>query len=165
MRRAVLVSAGAMLLTLGAADAHARHYRHHRRHHPHVFFGGSFVWNPFFHPYPYPYPWPPPYPVYAYPPPPLPPEAEADAETERDARRATYGLVQLRGVPDGAEVALDERFWLTAEALDQRWLAVPEGEHSLAVRVDDRQPVKRRIEITAGRSHVVHFTGLRPPAG
>ena len=131
----------ALVLVSGAAARPMHHPGFHRPFfHPHaggrVFIGGSVFFDPFLYPYyPY-YPVSYPYPVYGYPPP--PPEEEASGpppgpgEEQRSAmedatRRANYGLVQLRGVPDGASVDLDGRFWLTADALDGRWLALPEG--------------------------------------
>jgi hypothetical protein len=150
-------------------------------HRPNVFVTG--FWNPFPYRYPYyryyaPYPlYYPPYPVY-YPPPdesgwgappgevPAEPDAEKTPPAASDeAARASYGLVQLRGVPDGAAVELDGRFWLTATSLDERWLALPDGEHTLSVRVGDADPVVRRIEVRAGKTQVVRFGELpRPPA-
>src|SRR5438067_1084614 len=82
-----------------------------------------------------------------------------------EAERASYGLVQLRGVPDGAAVDLDGRFWLKADGLDQRWLAVPHGEHTLAVRVRGSQPVERRVEVKPGKTSVVRFGPFPQPAG
>jgi hypothetical protein len=64
----------------------------------------------------------------------------------------------LRGVPDGAAVDLDGRFWLTAEDLDQRWLALPRGSHTLTVRVSGTRPIERRIEVKSGATQVVRFT-------
>jgi hypothetical protein len=69
--------------------------------------------------------------------------------------------VQLRGVPDGADVDLDGRFWLAAEALATRWLALPEGEHVLTVRAAERDPIERRVVIVAGKTHIVRFPVLR----
>jgi hypothetical protein len=140
---------------------------------PHVRGG----WHPFVYYYPYPryYPYWVPYPVWAYPPPPYepgwgtapddeppPPEASAPPPGE-EARRASYGLVQLRGVPDGAAVELNGRFWLTAEALDERWLALPDGEHTLAIRVGEAEPVVRRIDVRAGKMRIERFGPF--PAG
>ena len=140
-----------------------------------VFIGGTFGWDPFFAPYFY-YPYPSYYPYYmAYPAyPPAPPQETApgappgdqesggDSPTATptppdDARRVTYGLVQLRGVPDGAAIDLDGRFWLTATDLDKRRLALPEGEHQLTVRVDDAAPVARTIAVVAGKQQSVRL--------
>jgi hypothetical protein len=74
-----------------------------------------------------------------------------------DPSRADYGLVQLRGVPDGAAVELDGRFWLEARELDDRWLALPWGAHTLTVRIEGRAPLERAVEIEAGKTHVVRF--------
>src|SRR5262249_13704483 len=77
------------------------------------------------------------------------------------ARIGTYGLVQLHGVPDGAAVDLDGRFWLTADGLDDRWLALPEGSHTIAVRVGNGTPLKRTVEVKPGASTVVRFPSSR----
>jgi hypothetical protein len=123
---------------------------------PRVYVGGVFhAYGPPYpvYPYPYPYPYPPP-----PPPPPWPePDEPADETEPRELDRASYGLVQLRGVPDGADVDLDGRFWLVAEALDRRWLGLPEGEHTLTVRAPGRSVDERRIVIAAGKTHVVRF--------
>jgi hypothetical protein len=189
----LFLAALALALALGpasSADAQRRGgFSHHGSmghgfggHHPffhsrsHVFIDGGFFFDPFF-PYYYPYPYYAPYPVYPYPPPDdegwsePPPEAEGEprAESEPPAReeaeRASYGLVQLRGVPDGAAVDLDGRFWLKADGLDQRWLAVPHGEHTVAVRVRGSQPVERRVEVKPGKTSVVRFGPFPQPAG
>jgi hypothetical protein len=39
--------------------------------------------------------------------------------------------MQFRGIPDGAQIDLDDRFWLDAQGLDQRWLAIPDGRHTI----------------------------------
>jgi len=54
-------------------------------------------------------------------------------------------------------VDLDGRFWLRAEDLDQRWLALPHGAHTLVVRVEGAQPVERRIQVESGKTQVVRF--------
>jgi hypothetical protein len=150
------------------------HGHHHHGFGPSVFFGGSFYY-PWYYPYPY-YSYPYGYPyapyAYAYPPPDDsewevgPPASggeddEDDDSTYADARSASYGLVQLRGVPDGAAVDLDGREWLHAEGLDQRWMALPDGEHVITVRVDDRSPQERRIVVKAGSSQTVRFGSAR----
>lgn len=146
-------------------------------HHPGAHFTGGIFWDPFFYPYYYPYYVPYPYPVYAYPPEPEEPgwgsapapeaeegpRAESGPATREDALRASYGLVQMRGVPDGASVELDGRFWLIAEKLDQRWLAVPYGEHTLRVQVRGAAPVERRITVASGKNQVVRFGPFRSP--
>jgi hypothetical protein len=120
------------------------------------------------YPYPYAYPYAYPYPVYVPPPddpgwgaPPAdaPPPARAESRPPSPAAAppASYGLVQLRGVPDGAAVDLDGRFWLTARALDGRWVALPDGEHTLAVRVEGAEPVVRRVDVRSGKTQVVRF--------
>jgi hypothetical protein len=156
---------------------------HHGFHGPRTrfFVGGSVFFDPFFYdPFYYPYYVPYPYPAYMYPPPAdyawsAPPPGEAPGEEEQsqggesseaeDAARATYGLVQLRGVPDGASVDLDGRFWLTASGLDNRWLALPRGQHTVTVRVRGSRPVDRRIDVAEGRNHVVRFGPFPRAAG
>jgi hypothetical protein len=63
----------------------------------------------------------------------------------------------LRGVPDGASIDLDGRFWMSADDLDQRWLALPEGEHVLAVRAREKDTVERRVVVKSGTTQVVRF--------
>lgn len=136
-------------------------------------FGGAFFWDPFFVPsYYYPYY----FPYAVYPPPEdigwdAPPTGEPgdapeaapdraatdDRAADDAAQRATYGLVQLRGVPDGAAVDLDGRFWLTATQLDNRWLALPEGSHRVTIRVVDADPVEQRIDVAAGKTRVIRL--------
>ena len=149
----------------------------------HVFIDGGFFFDPFF-PYYYPYPYYAPYP-YPYPPPDdegwgepppeagsePPPEAGSEPRAENappsreEAEHASYGLVQLRGVPDGAAVDLDGRFWLTAERLDERWLAVPYGKHTLVVHARGSQPVEQRVEVKSGKTSVVRFGPFPHHAG
>lgn len=190
MRRGSVLAACVLLAltrSAGAAPArglgwHGHSFHHHR--HPPVVIGGSVFWDPFFFPGAY-YPYYVPYPVYAYPPPDEPgwgapppdrgssgdygqpgTEPGAGAETERapstadEAPLATYGLVQLRGIPDGTAVDLDGRFWLTAMGLDQRWLALPQGAHRLMIRVEGADPVERRIDVAAGKNQVVRLGPL-----
>ena len=141
----------------------------------HVFVGGSVFFDPFWYGYPYyyyPYPYYPYYP-YDYPDYPPPPDEEASAEPGQPdeeaseaaptstARIGTYGLVQLHGVPDGAAVDLDGRFWLTADGLDDRWLALPEGTHTITVRVGRETPLQRTVEVKPGASTVVRFPSSR----
>ena len=147
---------------------------HHGFGGPDFFFGFSPFVVPYYYPYPYyPYPYYP-YPYYEYPPPPpyaypsevpesgAPSGEEAQAPTQEneaeEAQQANYGLVQLRGVADGADVDLDGRFWLRAENLGNRWLALPRGAHTLVVRVEDAAPVERRIVVESGKTQVVRFT-------
>ncbi len=137
----------------------------------HIFIGG--FWDPFwprYYPYPYYYPYPVPYPYPVYPPPDDPDRRYArDEEREPprgetstgDARRATYGLIQIRGVPNGAEIDLDDRFWLEAQELDNRWLAVPEGKHTITVRLEGNAPITRDIEARAGAKQVTKFGPFR----
>jgi hypothetical protein len=124
-------------------------------------YGGYPYGYPGYYPPAYYPPPPPPYDAGSAPPPESSPPAEQGSTTEQptpeDARRADYGLVSLRGVPDGAAVDLDGRFWLTAEALDQRWLALPRGTHTLTVRVGSGLPIERRVQVKSGVSQVVRF--------
>lgn len=187
-RARLLIAVSLLIVALVPSVASARHGRghgrgwhphrhhHHGFHHygPRVFIGG--VWGPFYPPY---YPYYAPYPVYAYPPPPpeepgwdAPPEeappgkepgAERAPETGEEVASASYGLVQLRGVPDGTAIDLDGRYWLSAADLDERWLALPQGPHTLAVKLPGAEPVVRRIQVEAGKSQVVRFGPLPPP--
>ena len=147
-------------------------------HGPHVFIDGGFFFGaplgwgwPYFYGDPY-YPYPPAYgyppygvaPYSYYPPPPPPEETEQQAEsappeggTSAPTAPATYGLVRLRGVRDGASVDLDGRFWLTADRLDDRWLALPEGTHTIAVRDGDAPPVTREVSVSAGGNLTFDF--------
>jgi hypothetical protein len=138
------------------------------------FFFGSFgpswypgwPYRPYFYPY-YAYSW---YP-YPYPYPPVPYRVYADDDDERDVPEespppadtepASYGLIRLDGVPDGAAVELDGRLWLTADDLDERWMALPKGDHRIAVTVGDARPVVRTIRIVPGRTHVLKFDPRR----
>jgi hypothetical protein len=151
---------------------------HGFHHGPHVFIDGGFFFGvPFysgydpFYPSPYDYyPYPP---AYAYPYPAVPPDDEAAAQgapsgEQQDAagpsgptEQASYGLIRLRGVPDDASVDLDGRLWLTADRLDQRWMALPEGPHTLTVRAPDGEPRTKRIEVTPGSTQVVDFGSHR----
>jgi hypothetical protein len=135
---------------------------------PNVFFYESFgpYWYPgwgWYPPYSYPYPYwayPPPYPYAAQEPPDY--DNGDDERAERpppdEAEKASYGLVKLDGVQDGAAVELDGRFWLTARDLHERWLALPEGEHRIAVRVGEGQPIERTVRIVPGRMQVLKFS-------
>lgn len=150
----------------------------HGHSHGRVIFGGGVFFDPFFfpgyyypygygYPYGYPYPYSYPYPGYGYPPPAggesdwgQAPEsgAEENEPAQPDVQEsASYGLVQLRGAPDGASIDLDGRFWMTAQDLDDRWLALPAGVHTLAVRVGNAAPVSRRVDVRQGEKHVVRF--------
>ena len=179
----------------GPSGGHHPFYGHHPFFHSHggsrFFFDGGFFFDPFFPYYYSPYYYDPyydaPYPVYPPPdigaeggPPPdvgaeggPPPEEEGEPRAENappsseetESERASYGLVQLQGVPDGAAVDLDGRFWLTAKGLDQRWLAMPDGEHTLAVRVRGSEPVERRVEVKPGKTSVVRFGPFRHQTG
>ena len=71
--------------------------------------------------------------------------------------RASYGLVQLRSVPDGASVDLDGRFWLTAKQLDARWLGLPEGPHTITVRKRNTAPATRQVAVDAGTTRAIDF--------
>jgi hypothetical protein len=155
------------------ALAGGRHGHFHGHHHgPSISFG--FGYYPYVIPYTYPYPYvyyPRPYPVppaAPYPvddpdrPPPPPPGNPQDESTEEE-EPASYGLIQLRGVPDGAEVDLDGRFWLRAQDIEQRWLALPEGKHTLRVRVPGGKTLERKIDVSGGRLQIVRFEGASSP--
>src|SRR5579884_4174879 len=86
--------------------------------------------------------------------------APATAALAADAL-PSYGLVQLRGVPDGARIDLDGRPWLVAEGLDGRWLVVARGPHRLTIHVPDHEPREQRIDVVDGRAQVVRV-GERP---
>ena len=177
-----IAAAAVVLGMVGRADARGHGGFHHGgSFHGHsgarVFVGGGIFLDPFYpypYAYPYPYYWPPyPYPAYGYPPPPPSedpgwstaqeePAGEPGRAREADAgeeRSASYGLVQLHGVRDGASVDLDGRFWLTAQALDGRWLALPEGTHTITVRVRGAKPIERRVDVRPGTTRVVRFSG------
>jgi len=179
--RRVGTLAAVVLALCWAGSAWARGFHHGGGFHhgfggPRVFIGGAFGGWPYpyaypYAPYPYPYyaPYPYPYPYpYSYPPPPPddstwsapPPAQEQGGEAESAAPDATYGLVQLHGVPDGAQIDLDGRFWLTAGDLDHRWLALPQGRHELRIRVGDANPVERRIDVAPGKTQVVRVGPL-----
>jgi hypothetical protein len=128
-------------------------------------------WNPYWYPYPPAYPYgypyyPPPPPYYPPPPPaygteaPTPPEESHATAPPHDGQRATYGLIQLRDVPDGARVDLDGRFWLTAENLGTRWLAVGDGPHTITVHTA-AATIERRIAVRAGTPQTVRFRSIR----
>jgi hypothetical protein len=141
-------------------------------HGPHVFIDGGFFfgfgaplyWDygpSYFAPEDYLPPPPDVYPYYYPPPPPPSEEAAAPAEAaapEEEGSPATYGLVQLRGVPDGTPVDLDGRFWLTAEQLDHRWLALPEGPHTIAIGSTDVPSAVRQFSVRSGTTLVVDFS-------
>ncbi len=136
------------------------------------FYAFPLFYDPFYYPaYPY-YPYYPYDPTYAYPdylPPEAPPPqteeqqgtsepggeyAEAAPENPLDA---SYGLVQLHGVPDGTAVDLDGKFWLKAEHLGARWLALPRGTHTVTVRKPGAPPAERQISMEPGKTRVVQF--------
>ena len=154
--------------------------------HGHVFVTGGVFFDPFWFGYPYaPYYYYP-YPYYGYYPyygpgdypapgqyPDYPPPAEEGAENApppgeppggaiaeaapQSAPIPTYGLVQLRGVPNGSAVDLDGRYWLTADSLDNRWLALPEGSHTVMVHLSDGTSIRRTVDVKPGGSLVVRF--------
>jgi hypothetical protein len=137
------------------------HHGHHGFHHgPHVFIDGGFffgfplygAYDPFYaDPYYYPYPPYPPDDGPDYGPPP-----EPDDETTAE-EPATYGLVQIRDVPDGAALDLDGRFWLTASGLDDRWLALPAGRHTIAVRPKDGAAATFDVDVEPGGRQTIDF--------
>ena len=169
MRRMLL----AALLLGFTSSAGAGGFRHrplpHGGFHPHHWARPGVVvwWSPFLAPYFEPLYFPDyvPPPAYAYPPPVepgwgAPPGENAPAEAEEESEvvpRTSYGLVMLRDVPDGAAVDLDGRFWLTAQDLGARWLALPEGSHTLVARTSGERSIERHVEIAAGKAQVVRF--------
>ena len=163
----------------GKGGWHGGHGHHHHGGSRFYYYGGYGPWwypgwgwyRPYYYSYWYPYYpysyWYPYYPAYSYPSYPAPwsrePEypdddvARADTPRSDDVEPASYGLLKLEGVRDGASVDLDGRFWLTADDLDDRWMALPKGEHRIAVRVDEGTPMERTIRIVPGRTHVLKF--------
>lgn len=95
------------------------------------------------------------------------PEAEAPPPAEAppsDDDGATYGLVQLREVPDGATIDLDQHPWVDAgdlRNLGDRWLALPAGMHSITVRAAGYAPAERRVDVASGRPQVVQIGPMR----
>lgn len=158
----------------GGRGGHGGHHGHHGHHHGYgsrFSFYGSYgpYWYPgwgwyrpyFYSYYPY-YPYYPYYyPAYTYPPPwarePDDEDTRSDLPPSDEMDRASYGLLRLDGVRDGAAVELDGRFWLTAQDLDDRWLALPQGEHRIAVRVGEGELMERTVRIVPGRTHVLKF--------
>ena len=171
MMRATLALALALALVVagvGPAVAGRGGHRHgHHRHHRFGFYGsygpywypGWGWYRPSFYPYAYYYPYY--YPAYPYPPSRVPDRIDdddrADLPPPDEMEKASYGLLKLDGVRDGTAVELDGRFWLTARDLDDRWLALPEGEHRIAVRVGEGETIERTIRIVPGRTHVLKF--------
>jgi PEGA domain len=78
---------------------------------------------------------------------------------------SSYGLIQLRGVPDAASVDLDGRHWLDGRNLGGRWLALPAGLHTISVRAEGYETVEQRVDVTAGRNQVVRIGPLRLRSG
>lgn len=79
--------------------------------------------------------------------------------------QGTYGLIQLQDVPNGVSIDLDGRFWLTANAIGSRWLALPNGTHTLTARVAVAKPMERQIEVKPGMTQVVRFGPFPRNAG
>ena len=52
---------------------------------------------------------------------------------------------------------------MEARDLNDRWLALPHGSHTLVVRPPDAPPRERRIEVSAGRQQVVRFDTTTKP--
>ena len=83
-----------------------------------------------------------------------PPQAEAEGIPPVDL--STYGLIQIQGVPEGAKIDLDDRFWLEgSRELDHRWLALPSGTHTIDIRATGYESSERRVDITAGDRKVL----------
>lgn len=173
MKRAALLFA-ALLLASGSAIAGGGHggghggggshghgwgggWHHHHSDFGATFFYGPWFWDPYFFPYAPAY-----YPGYVPPPDDTdapPPESggwstEGDADDPLDA---SYGLVQLTGVPDGVTVELDGRHWMRAARLGERWLALPRGRHSITTRGADGKTQERRVDVEPGTKALVQF--------
>jgi hypothetical protein len=130
---------------------------HHHSDFGATFFYGPWFWDPYFFPY-----------APAYYPGDIPPPDDADVpppesggwSTEGDADNpldASYGLIRLAGVPDGATVELDGRYWMQAARLSERWLALPRGRHSITTRGPGGATQERRIDVEPGTTAVVQF--------
>jgi hypothetical protein len=160
---------------------------------PSVFIGSGFGYGyyPYYYPYAYPYPYygypssypyPPPgwspdqqYPPDQGQPPATPPPPDTGSyqppdQSEGDAAppspdTSSYGMVQLRSVPDGAAIDLDGRYWFDARQLDDRWLPVPPGLHTITVRQPDHAPLARRVDVSPGRSQVISLESFSDDAG
>jgi len=152
------------------------HWGHGHDHHHHGGWGGAYFygygafgwpyWTAWDSPYFLGYAYPGPVTYYdSYPPPGMDQEdTETDDEVPRarrptpdEARRDSYGTVQLRGVPDGSRIELDGQYWLEALALDDRWLAIRQGEHTVTIRPPDRRASSRKIDVAPGQSVIVRF--------
>jgi hypothetical protein len=154
---------------------------------------GYYPYPYYYYPYPYPYPYYYGYPSYptSYPPPgwspnqqyppdngppesqPPPDTGEAPPPSEGSNLEAappppdsgSYGMIQLRSVPEGAAVDLDGRFWLDARQLDDRWLPVPPGLHTITVRQAGRSPLERRVDVSPGASQVLTMESFSDEEG
>jgi PEGA domain len=89
----------------------------------------------------------------------------ADSSVAAGDDYSSYGLIQLRGVPDGASIDLDGRHWLDGRNLGDRWLALPAGAHTISVRAEGYETFERSIDVTAGRNQVVRIGPLRLHSG
>jgi hypothetical protein len=95
-----------------------------------------------------------------------PPDQPQVAETEAGGDDySSYGLIQLRGVPEAATVDLDGRRWLDGHNLGGRWLALPAGLHTITVSADGYESVEQRIDVAAGHNQVVTVRPLRLRSG
>ena len=74
---------------------------------------------------------------------------------------SNYGFVQFREVPNGAAVDLDQRPWVRSPGLENRWLAIPAGAHTITVRAAGYAPTDRRIDVAGGRQQIVRVGSLR----
>jgi hypothetical protein len=83
------------------------------------------------------------------------PAEEAGSDVAPPPDTSSYGMVQLRSVPDGSAIDFDGRYWFDARQLDDRWLSVPPGLHTITVRQPDHAPVARRVDVSPGRSQVI----------
>ena len=91
----------------------------------------------------------------------VPPTGEHGAASKEYGAASNYGFVQFRDVPNGAAVDLDRRPWVRSPGLENRWLAIPAGAHTITVRAAGYAPTDLRIDVTGGRQHIVRVGSLR----
>ena len=91
----------------------------------------------------------------------VPPVGESGAASRVSGAASNYGFVQFRDVPKGAAVDLDRRPWVTSPGLENRWLAIPVGAHTITVRAAGYAPTDRRIEVAGGRQQIIRVGSLR----
>ncbi len=90
----------------------------------------------------------------------VPPTGQYGAALESGAA-SNYGFVQFREVPSGASVDLDQRPWVRSPGLENHWLAIPAGAHTITVRAAGYAPTERRIDVAGGRQQIVRVGSLR----